>query len=300
MANIFVVGDGAIGLLYSHYLSQQHRVTLLTKHAIDEPRFYQQAKAPKQAINCQLTNLTQLSEHGQVDVVIFTVKAYQVATAFRQLKPFLSAQCQLILSHNGMGNVDEINSELTKQQGLYFLTTRLAGYKDRPFSVLHTGIGSSILGDCNQQAKTQLAEVKNLLNAIPELTTTNNIQQLRFEKLLVNIAINPLSALHNVKNGALTAPQFSGIILNILNEACTVANKLGINVRLAEALANAYQVMSDTKNNYSSMHQDVAHNRITEIDAMCGYICQKGNQLGINTPHNQSLLDAIRHKKSAI
>ncbi|WP_337118300.1 ketopantoate reductase family protein [Pseudoalteromonas sp. B160] len=31
------------------------------------------------------------------------------------------------------------------------------------------------------------------------------------------------------------------------------------------------------------MHQDVAHNRITEIDAMCGYICQKGNQLGINT-----------------
>lgn len=292
MANIFIVGDGAIGLLYSYYLAQQHSVTLISKQTQCKPRFYQQHHT-KQAINCQVINLVQLTASTQIDTVIFAVKAHQVASAFSQLKPFLSTQCQVILSHNGMGNVDELNAELTQKQGLYFLTTRLAGYKNTPFSVLHTGMGDSVLGDCNSSAKVKLPDVKHLLANIPALTTTNNIQQLRFEKLLVNIAINPLSALNNVKNGELRAPKFSRQIMNLLAEACNIAKALGINVDLAQALNSAYQVMAHTQANYSSMHQDFHHQRETEVMAICGYICQQGQKLNIDTPYNGALLTAI-------
>lgn len=300
MANILIVGDGAIGLIYSHYLSQHHTVTLLTKRENLEPRYYQQENRPEQQVKCHVAEFTQLSTHDQINVVIFTVKAHQVITAFKQLKTFLSPQCQVILSHNGMGNVSEINAELTKSQALYFLTTRLAGYKNSPLSVLHTGVGGSVLGDCNLPAKRQLTEVKNLLAAIPELTITNNIQQLRFEKLLVNIAINPLSALYNVRNGQLRAPKFSLQIMNLLAEACYIAKAQGLIVNLAQSLNSAYRVMMLTQANYSSMHQDFHHQRETEIMAICGYIYQQGKLLGISTPHNKSLLFAITHKKSVI
>ena len=300
MANIFIVGDGAIGLLYSHYLSKCHTVTLLTKKINYEPRYYQQKNQPKQLIECQVTELVKLPTECQIDIVIFTVKAHQVLSAFEQLKPLLSKQCQLVLSHNGMGNVDEINAELTSLQGLYFLTTRLAGYKISEFTVLHTGIGGSVLGDCNHTATAKIIDVKRLLNFIPELTTTTNIQQLRFEKLMVNIAINPLSALYNIKNGELRAPRFCRQIMNLLAEACVIAKAQGIKVSLVQALNNAYQVMMLTQSNYSSMHQDFHHHRDTEIMAICGYICQQGELLGINTPYNDALLNAINHKKSAI
>lgn len=297
MANIFIVGDGAVGLLYSYYLAQQHSVTLITKQTLCKPRFYQQEQHAKQAINCQVINFAQLTASSQIDTVIFTVKAHQVANAFSQLKPFLSTQCQVILSHNGMGNVDELNAELTQEQGLFFLTTRLAGYKNTPFSVLHTGMGGSVLGDCNSLAKVKLPDVKHLLDNIPALTTTNNIQQLRFEKLLVNIAINPLSALNDIKNGELRAPRFSRQIMNLLAEACNIAKVLGINVDLAQALDNAYQVMTHTQANYSSMHQDFHHQRETEVMAICGYICQQGQKFNIATPHNSALLAAILDTK---
>ena len=44
---------------------------------------------------------------------------------------------------------------------------------------------------------------------------------------MVNIAINPLSALHNVKNGELRAPQYNSTIINLLTEACNIAKAQG-------------------------------------------------------------------------
>ncbi|MFU2511294.1 ketopantoate reductase family protein [Pseudoalteromonas sp. ASV78] len=302
MANIVIVGDGAIGLLYSHFLSADNQVTLVTRSGDGKNQYYYQQNQQQQSITAAVLTTKQLAAlaNKTIDTVIFAVKAYQVSDAFKQLTPYFSKQCNIVLSHNGLSDLAPLQRQLQNQQGLYFLTTRLAGYKATPTTVAHTGNGASVLGSCNAIAATRSQKLMQQLGGLQNLSFSEQITLLRWQKLLVNIAINPLSALYNVKNGALTAPKYCGIILNTLNEACYVANQLGINVQLTAALESAYQVMSDTKDNYSSMQQDVLHNRTTEIDAMCGYICQQGKQLGIDTPHNQSFVDAIRHKKSAI
>ncbi|WP_405632766.1 ketopantoate reductase family protein [Pseudoalteromonas sp. Ld20] len=302
MANIVIIGDGAIGLLYSHFLSANNQITLITRSGDCKSNYYYQYNEQQQVISATVLNTTQLNrlKTKALDTVIFAVKAYQVNDAFSLVKPYLSDNCNIVLSHNGLSDLDPLLCQLQSQQGLYFLTTRLAGFKVTPIKVAHTGYGESILGSCNAIAATRYKTVLSQLNNLPNIRFSEHINQLRWQKLLINIAINPLSALYNVKNGALRAPIFSRKILNTVNEACHVAKKMGVNVTLADVLATAYQVMSDTQNNFSSMQQDVAHSRVTEIDAMCGYICQQAKILDINTPHNQSLLDAIRHKKSAI
>ncbi len=299
MANILVVGDGAIGLLFSHFLAKHHAIYILTRKGTVNTRFYSHSNAASEKINATFISQEQLSQTPEFDIVLFTVKAFAVQQAYAQVKPYLGNNTHIILSHNGMGNVEQLNEQLTKQQSLYFLTTSMAGFKSNPNIVQHTGDGQSVLGGCNQPAIQNIQQLSAQLHTIPQLIVSNNIEQLRFEKLLVNIAINPLTAHHNIKNGQLRAPQYSSAIINLLAEACHIATALKLNIKLIDALERAYKVMSLTAENYSSMHQDVLHNRQTEIMAICGYISEQGKLHHIATPYNDALLAKILSKKSA-
>jgi 2-dehydropantoate 2-reductase len=300
MTNILVVGDGAIGLLLSHFLSNQHNVYVLTRKATNNTRFYSRKNSASQKINARFISLNQLAAQPKFDVILMTVKAFQVQSAFEQVKPYLTEYTNIVLSHNGMGNVEELKSELIPSQALYFLTTSMAGFKSNQYIVQHTGEGQSVFGGCNSLALKNISTMANTLKSIPKLHATSNIQQLRFEKLFVNIAINPLSALHNVKNGQLRDPQYNSMIINLLTEACNIAKAQGLNIPLINALTTAYNVMELTAQNYSSMQQDVINERPTEITAMCGYINEQGKVYNIKTPYNNQLLAKIQAKKSVV
>ncbi|KTF12304.1 ketopantoate reductase family protein [Pseudoalteromonas sp. H105] len=298
MSNIVIVGDGAIGLLYSYFLSATNNVTLITRSKKSGQQYYYQGNNGKQLIKIKTLNNQNLTCLGGIDIVIIAVKAYQVQTALSQLTPYLHDSCEVILSHNGMTDLAPIMGMLNEQP-VYFLTTRLAGFKANSATVIHTGNGESILGACYSAADKKYHTLVSTLCAIPSLSYSEQIDTIRWQKLLINIAINPLSAFYNVKNGALNSPKYNSDIFNLVSEACFVANKLGAGVTLPDSLENAYKVMSATADNFSSMHQDSVHNRPTEIDAMCGYICQQAKLLNLKAPYNQYYLDKIRHKKSA-
>jgi len=299
MSNVVIVGDGAIGLLYSYFLSTSNHVTLITRSKKSGKQYYYQGSSGKHLINIKTLNNQHLACLANIDIVIIAVKAYQVEIALSQLSPYLNDSCKVVLSHNGMTDLAPIMNNILNNQPIYFLTTRLAGFKANSTTVIHTGNGESILGAYNSPADQQYCELVSTLCAIPDLSYSKQIDTIRWQKLLINIAINPLSGFYNVKNGELNSPKYNSDIFNLLSEACLVANKLGIAVTLPDSLESSYKVMSATANNFSSMHQDIMHNRPTEIDAMCGYICQQAELFGIKTPYNQYYLDVIRHKKSA-
>ena len=186
MANLLVVGDGAIGLLLSHFLSAQHDITLLTRKPTLTTRFYQASNGKSHPIKARLINYAELNQSPPFDLVLITVKAFQVQAAFKQIKPYLTKNCQLVISHNGMGNVDELNAQLLDTQGLSFLTTRLAGFKATPYSVNHTGNGESVLGACNAAATEKLNELDHLFSSLPHFSVSDDIHSLRWQKLLVN------------------------------------------------------------------------------------------------------------------
>ncbi|NYR12832.1 2-dehydropantoate 2-reductase [Pseudoalteromonas sp. MIP2626] len=300
MAKILIIGDGAIGLLLAHFLSAQHSVSVLTRKSTNNTRFYSSDNSTSKKINASFISLNELNSLPKFDVFLFTVKAFQVQNAFAQVKQFLPQHCSIILSHNGMGNVEQLKCKLNKHQALYFLTTSMAGFKSNQYIVQHTGNGQSVIGGCNRLGVKNSKVMADKLTTIPLLKVSQNIEQLRFNKLLVNIAINPLSALHNIKNGQLRESQYCSIIINLLTEACNIAKAKNLDVPLINALSSAYDVMARTAENFSSMQQDVTHNRATEIMAICGYISEQGKLHNIKTPFNDELLAKIEAKKSAV
>ena len=90
MANILIVGDGAIGLLFSHFLSAQHDITLLTRKPTLTTRLYQASNGKSHPIKARLIHHKELSQSAPFDLVLITVKAFQVQAAFGQVKPYLS------------------------------------------------------------------------------------------------------------------------------------------------------------------------------------------------------------------
>ncbi|NMU82308.1 2-dehydropantoate 2-reductase, partial [Vibrio parahaemolyticus] len=85
-------------------------------------------------------------------------------------------------------------------------------------------------------------------------------------KLAINCAINPLTAILQCKNGELAKPEFKIQLESITQELVEVMSKEGIAIEFRSLFDTVMQVVNATAENYSSMRQDVFHQRRTEID----------------------------------
>ena len=115
-----------------------------------------------------------------------------------------------------------------------------------------------------------------------------------WKKLAINAVINPLTAIHDLKNGELADTKYSTSISNICDEIAKVMSALGYLVDSAELVENVQQVITATANNYSSMHQDIKFKRQTEIAFINGYVTSKATELNIEVPHNLRLVEQVR------
>ena len=107
------------------------------------------------------------------------------------------------------------------------------------------------------------------------------------------MAINPLTALLRVPNGALLErPAARGLMRALAEETAAVAAAKGIHV--PQPVGSAENVARRTATNHSSMYQDVQRGAPTEIDAICGAIVQIGEQLGVPVPVNRVMWKLVK------
>jgi 2-dehydropantoate 2-reductase len=101
---------------------------------------------------------------------------------------------------------------------------------------------------------------------------------------VVNVAINPLTALLRVPNGTLPdLPAAWELALAAAREAQAVAQAVGVALA-ADPLARLRQVCTDTAANRSYMLQDVLAGRPTEIEALNAQVAARWAALGVPTP----------------
>ncbi|MCR9941132.1 2-dehydropantoate 2-reductase [Vibrio owensii] len=286
--NILILGPGAVGSLWAtKFKLAGHNVSLWGRSSNSE-------------------QLLQLDEHPAInfsnqhppsvqsaDLIVVTVKAWQVETAIEPLLPYISTDTIIMLMHNGMGTAQLIEAKLADNP-LIVATTTHGAYKPSKEQVLHTGQGNTQLGGFNAKGAQCdfLAEVMN--HALPEVNWNPNINAALWTKLAINCAINPLTAIHQCKNGELAAPEFATELANITRELVEVMNNEGIKIDFDSLHTTVLQVVNATAANYSSMRQDVFHQRRTEIDFITGYLLKTAEKHHISTPENAKLYQRIK------
>ncbi|MGX9460485.1 ketopantoate reductase family protein [Shewanella sp. A14] len=300
-ATIAILGAGAIGQLMYHKLSIIAQAPNVMFIGRDKQTSQQQLCFIDLKLQPHETLTTILgtgdNRLAQVTLLLVCVKAYQVVQALLPLLEKLSPQCHIVLLHNGLGPHLTVAASLKHfpQMGLSLGTTSQAALKLTQWQVKHSGVGVTQLGHyCGPEMPLKLKEY------ITQLHSDNQpiewhlpVIPVLWQKLAINAVINPLTALHRCANGQLAATEYQSQISAIIDELVQVAKYDDIILDKAAISARVYLVINLTAENYSSMYQDVAHNRLTEINYINGYICQQAQLHHLSVPNNQSLLEQV-------
>jgi 2-dehydropantoate 2-reductase len=114
-------------------------------------------------------------------------------------------------------------------------------------------------------------------------------------KLVINAAINPLTALLRVTNGELlNRPTARSLMVSLAREAAAVAAAQNLRLPYDDPITAVEKTAMRTSANRSSMLQDVQRGTPTEIDAICGAIVRAGEQSEVPTPVNHLLWQLVK------
>ncbi|MFZ2489597.1 MAG: 2-dehydropantoate 2-reductase [Anaerolineae bacterium] len=213
------------------------------------------------------------------------VKAWQTGRAAEQLAACLAADGVALTLQNGWGNREQLEATLGADR-VALGTTTLGATLLEPGRVRVGGPGPITLGE--HPALPSLAAL--LAAAGFTVQITDDVDGLAWGKLVINAAINPLTALLRIANGELLAqPALRALLGKVAVEAAHVGLARGLRLPFADPAAAAEEVARRTAANHSSMFQDVQHGRPTEIDAISGAVVTVAGQLGLSAPLNETL-----------
>jgi 2-dehydropantoate 2-reductase len=295
---ITIIGSGAMGCLFGGLLTEAgqevqlvdvwpEHVKALNENGLSISRDNRQRTIPVQA-SCQPEST------GRADLILIFVKHGQTAVAAKTAARLLTDSGMVLTLQNGMGNA-EIIAEIIGKERLLCGTTAQGAMLLEPGKIQHSGIGKTVIGMWNSLPRPMVAQVATLFSKAGIATDSEeDILPILWNKLFANVGINAITALTNIRNGQLLDLKESRQLMEeVVQEALSVARALRIPVA-DDALDNVSAIALATAPNRSSMGQDVDARRITEIDAINGYIVRRAEELGIRVPVNRTLVSLIK------
>jgi 2-dehydropantoate 2-reductase len=227
------------------------------------------------------------------DVALILTKAAGTKAAAECAAGVLAPDGIALTLQNGVGNLEIIAQEVGTDRAALGVTTQ-GGAMAGP-GVLHVGgTGVTILAT-RPPIEKQIHALADCLNAAGLVTEiVEDISALVWGKLAINAAINPLTALLRIPNGALLdSEQTRSLMADAAKEVAAVAAAQGIKLPF-DAAARAEEVARLTAPNRSSMLQDALRGARTEIETISGEVMRQGQKLGVPTPANAMLYHLIR------
>jgi 2-dehydropantoate 2-reductase len=293
--SLLVVGTGAMACLFAARLAAAGVPFTMLGNWSEGVQALQQdgirlieADGSQKIYPVQITR--QVKECIGMRFALVLVKSWQTERTARQLIECLSPNGLALTLQNGLGNREILAKELGVQRvalGVTTLGANLVG----PGQVRPAGEGVTTLS-----VHPRLAPLADLLRSagfLIEYSPDANV--LLWGKLVINAAINPLTALLGVPNGELLNRSTARALMSAAaREAAAVAIAQGIVLSFPDPVVAAESIARRTAANISSMLQDVLRGAPTEIDAISGAIVQAGTQTGVPTPINRTLWQLVK------
>lgn len=294
MAELLILGTGALANYFGFQLAEagvdlsllgtwQDGVEALNQHGI-------------RLINGELEKSCRVQAYSNPDQVpparfaLVLVKSWQTERAAEQLRKVLAPDGLALTLQNGLGNRETLSRLLGEERTAQGVTTTGATLLG-PGTVRPGGAGEITLGTHPRvQPLIELLRTAGL-----EVHSSEDLPALIWQKLVINCAINPLTALLQVPNGKLLESRAAlAVMTAAAEETRQVALAEGVVPQGDDLHEAVRRVARKTAENRSSMLQDVRRGAPTEIDAICGEVVRRGARHGVLTPVNQLFVHLIK------
>lgn len=299
----YILGAGAIGTLWtSKFTRACIPCTLLQRVPAKPVAFEAQAKLTLTEVNGDRVNFAinqqLIAPPLSIDKLIICTKSYQTLDALKTLQPYLNDGAAIVILQNGMGQ-HELAAKLLPQMNILGASTTDGAMLEKKLHVKHAGNGHSLFGSYFPE-RTIPCDVLEELTAIG-MQYHGNIQQVLWQKLMLNCVINPLTAIHQCTNGELASTaDYHDMLSQLSIEVDKITQALGFQTAEVSTLERVIEVAKATWKNYSSMQQDIKYQRKTEIDFINGYLQQQADLHGIKLELNPTIIDQIKHLEAAV
>jgi 2-dehydropantoate 2-reductase len=296
--DIVVLGPGAMGSLFGGLVAAAgESVTLVGRSgehvsAVAEDGLRLVAPDGSER-TVEVAATTERSAVADADLVVVFVKSYDTESAVAGVADHL-ADADVLTLQNGLGNAEAIAAHVPRERVLAGATTHGA-VREEPGRVRHAGAGGTTLGRYFAPNDDRVREVAALLSeAGVETTVTAQVRDAVWEKVLANVGINAPTTLARVENGRVAETQ-SGRRLaeRAVGEAARVAAAEGRSVP-EDVVERTFEVARATAANHSSMRQDLAAGRRTEVEALYGAVVERAERHDLPAPVNRTLADLVR------
>jgi 2-dehydropantoate 2-reductase len=295
MNNILIVGTGALASLFAARLAPVgYSITMLGswKAGLDALQ--------KDGVRLQDVDgnehrfpvrvIDDPRECRGIQYALVLVKAWQTERIAEQLRECLTEEGLAITLQNGLGNREMLARSLGLGRVALGVTT--AGATLLGPGLVREG-GEGVI---SMEWHPALRPIENALKSAKfNVNIVNDAQSLIWGKLVINAAINPLTAILRVPNGKLLElPSALEMMKALARETAQVAKAEKIQLPFPDPIAAAEDVARQTAANHSSMLQDVLRNAPTEIDAICGAVVKVGEKYNIEIPINWACWKLIK------
>jgi 2-dehydropantoate 2-reductase len=234
---------------------------------------------------------------GLADLVVVLVKSYDTRVALTGAREIVGPCTRVVSLQNGLGNEDTI-AELVGRERVIAGVTHAGSVLDAPGEVRFGGEGKKtylgVLSGVNDHGIDDIVRLFSSAGLATE--ATDNILGIKWNKLLVNVAVSPLSAITGLPHGGMDqSAEVKRGAYEAVAEAMRVARACGVRLPVEDPEQIWLTATSGLPAAHkSSMLKDVEKGTRTEIDVINGAVVRYGTKCGVATPINDTLVACVK------
>lgn len=290
---IGIIGPGALGTFLAGMLGRKNEVILFGRRrsGIKDVEIIGETE-----LVSEVDFTTDVTVLSRAELVVICTKSYDTEKAVKKISDHLSSGCKVLSLQNGLENEEIIARYLGEKRTIGGITTHGITHLE-PGKVKHAGTGETVIGgyprrDVEDEYLKKVVEVFRKGGITTELS--DNIIGHIWKKVIVNVGINPITALMGVKNGFLLKDDN---LIKLMEETVEEASKVAeeyTELPVEAPVEETKKVAEMTQENRSSMLQDVENKRKTEIGQLNGAVVEKGEEKDIPVKINRTLYRLIK------
>ena len=295
---IAVVGAGGVGGYFGGKLCQAgYEVVFLTRgkalEAIRENGLVVKSFMGDFTVHPEVSDRPDCVQGA--DLVLLCTKSWQIKEVGESIKPYLDEDTIVLPLQNGADNAERLMKILPAKNvigGLCKIVSKI----ESPGVINHfTFTPEVIFGELNRELSPRCQKIKTAFDKAGfKNRLSENIQRDIWLKFLFITSISALGALTRSVLGVMREDSFlREKIIETAAEIVKIGKKQGVNIDEKDIQLALGMIDNGDYNTTMSLQRDMMEGRPSELQNFNGYVVNKGDELGIETPVNDFIFYSL-------
>lgn len=318
-----VVGAGSLGTIIGALVTKNGgQIDMIDSYqpTIDALRAKGATVTGTMEFNVPVSALTPGEMEGVYDLFLLTTKQTALHAVLPELLPHMDEHTLVLTLQNGIPEelvASYVGAERTAGGAVGWGATWLEPGVSRLTSTMRVMEHFAFeIGELDGRDTPRIRRAQEVLSLVGHTDILDNLMGIRWSKVLMNATFSGMSAAMADTFGAVLNDETTlRCIAHIADETVRVANACG--VRLAPMQGKDFETLkldspADIPAKFpfyhevwdqhvalkASMLQDLEKGRPTEIDFINGIVCRKGDEVGIDTPYNDKVVELVKREEA--